>query len=286
MWISKEEYNLLTLNSELGAKTAMKLAEILTKLNETQLELLTTKQELDDARDYANHLKTERNTLLEDRDTKIAELLREIDNYKVIFTEMEAHKAFLQRECDGCFADYYRAKEELDHIKDEYNELDIKYQGLLTANKAARVVIEGLTEKNAAIERELEGFKAAYESEHAEANEWFYQYTVAAENHRRAKERNEELERVREELAKEASKLARELTHAEVDLALYRKAFNDIAHAFGDEFRYLNTRIAMSESEKDRDELSRAVWAMSGLWFDVCEILKNAGWRADEDGNT
>ena len=285
MWISKEEYNLLTQNSELGAKTAMKLAEILTKLNETQLELLTTKQELDDVKDYANHLKASRDEIIKENNAKIAELLREKDNYKVIFTAMEANKASLQRECDEYFADYYRAKEELDHIKVEYNELDIKYQGLLTANRAARVVIEGLTEKNAAIERELEGTKAAYESEHAEANEWFYQYTVAAENHKRAKERNEELERVREELAKEAGGLARDLTHAEVDLVLYKKAFDDIAHAFGDEFRYLLAKENNADDEH-RAKARYTNWVLVNLWADVHDIMKNAGWRVDEDGNT
>ena len=272
MWISKEEYNRLTQNCELGAKTAMKLAEILTKLNETQFELLQTKQELNDAKDYANHLKASRDEIIKGNHAKIKELIAARD-------EFEKQAVAMRGECDERFADYYRAKEELDHVKDEYNELDIKYQGLLTANKAARAVIEGLTEKNAAIERELENYKAAYESEHAEANEWFYQYTVSEENRKRAKEKNEEL-------AKEASELARELTHAEVDLALYKKAFDDIAHAFGDEFRYLNTRIAMSESEIDRNELSRAVWAMSGLWFDVHDVMTNAGWRVDEDGNT
>lgn len=157
MWISKEEYNQLTQNSELGAKIAMKLAEVLTELNETQFELIKTKQE-------------------------------------------------------------------------------------------------------------LEGAKTAYGSE---ADEWFYQYTIAKENHRRAKERNEEL--------------ARDLAQAEVDLALYKKVFDDIAHAFGDEFKYLNTRIAFSESEIDRNELSRAVWATSCLWFDVHDIMKDAGWRIEDE---
>lgn len=169
MWISKDEYNLLVQNSEIGARVGMLLAETLTNLNETQLELIQVK-------------------------------------------------------------------------------------------------------------RELEGVKAAYESEHAEANEWFYQYTIAEENHKRAKERSEEL-------AKEASGLARELTHAEVDLALYKKAFDDIAHSFGDEFRYLNGKSLLSESMGDRDGFSRAIWATSNLWFVVHDIMKNAGWRV-EDADT
>ena len=180
MWISKAEYNKLVQNSELGAKIATQFAEILTKLNNTQLELIQVKQELDDVKDYAKHLKTSRDEAIKEYNTKIKELI------------------------------------------------------------ATR---RGL-------EKQLK-----------------------------------ETEQDREELAKEASGLARELTHAEVDLALYRKAFDDIAHAFGDEFRYLNGKRLLSESMKDQDELSRAIWAMSGLWFVVHDIMKNAGWRV-EDADT
>ena len=219
MWISKEEYNLLVQNSELGAKTAMKLAEILTKLNETQFELLQTKQELDDAKDYANHLKASRDKIIEEYNTKIKELIAERNG----------------------------------------------------------------------LERELEGTKAAYESEHAEANEWFFQCHIAEENHKRAKERNEELarqlkeaERVREELAKEASKLARELTHAEVDLVLYKKAFDDIAHAFGDEFRYLLAKEVTVDDEH-RAKARYTNWVLVNLWSEVHDIMKLAGWRVEDE---
>ena len=176
MWISKEEYNLLVQNSELGAKTAMKLAEILTKLNETQSELLQTKQELDDARDYANHLKASRDKIIDEYNTKIKSLIATRDEFEIQFKEVD---------------------------------------------------------------------------------------------------------REREELAKEASELARELTHAEVDLAIYRKAFDDIAHAFGDEFRYLLMKEAIAE-EQHPVEARYATWAVSDLWFVVHDIMKNAGWRGKD----
>lgn len=99
-----------------------------------------------------------------------------------------------------------------------------------------------------------------------------------------AKQELKEVEQKREELAKEASGLARELTHAELDLALYQKAFDDIAHAFGDEFRYLLMKEAIAE-EKYPVEARYAIWAVSNLWFDVHDIMKNAGWRV-EDADT
>jgi cell division protein FtsB len=98
------------------------------------------------------------------------------------------------------------------------------------------------------------------------------------------KQELKEIEQKREELAKEASGLARELTHAEVDLALYKKAFDDIAHAFGGEFRYLLMKEAIAE-EKYPVEARYAIWAVSNLWFDVHNIMKNAGWRV-KDANT
>lgn len=90
-----------------------------------------------------------------------------------------------------------------------------------------------------------------------------------------------EVEQDKEDLAKEASGLARELTHAEVDLALYKKAFDDIAHAFGDEFRYLLMKEAIAE-EKYPVEARYATWAVSDLWFVVHDIMKNAGWRVKD----
>ena len=180
MWISKEEYNQLTQNSELGVKVGMKLAEVLATLNNTQLELLQTKQELDDAKDYANHLRTSRDEVIKEYNAKIKSLIATRDDF----------------------------------------EIQLK-----------------------------------------------------------------EVEKTREELAKEASGLARELTHAEVDLALYRKAFDDIAHAFGDEFRYLLARENIFDDEY-RAKVRYTNWVLVNLWFDVHDIMKNAGWRVDEDGNT
>ena len=176
MWISKAEYNKLVQNSELGAKIATQFAEILTKLNNTQLELIQVKQELDDVKDYAKHLKTSRDEAIKEYNTKIKELI------------------------------------------------------------ATR---RGL-------EKQLK-----------------------------------ETEQDREKLAKEASGLARELTHAEVDLALYRKAFDDIAHAFGDEFRYLLMKEAIAE-EQHPVEARYATWVVSDLWFVVHDIMKNAGWRGKD----
>ena len=212
MWISKDEYNRLTQNSELGVKVGMKLAEVLATLNNTQLELLQTKQELNDAKDYANHLKASRDEVIEEYNAKIKSLIA---------------------------------------ARDEF-------------------------------ERRYIGAQAAYESEHAEANEWFFQYTISEENRKRAKEKNEELERMREELAKEASELERELAHADVDLVLYKKAFDDIAHAFGDEFRYLLMKEAIAE-EQHPVEAHYATWAVSNLWFVVHDIMKNAGWRVGNE---
>jgi DNA gyrase/topoisomerase IV subunit A len=98
------------------------------------------------------------------------------------------------------------------------------------------------------------------------------------------KQELKEVEQEREELAKEASGLAKELTHAELDLALYKKAFDDIAHAFGDEFRYLLMEEAIAE-EKHSVEARYATWVVSNLWFVVHDIMKNAGWRV-KDANT
>lgn len=179
MWISKAEYNKLVQNSELGAKNAMKLAEVLTNYYNAQSELIQVKRELDDVKDYANHLKTSR-----------------------------------------------------DEVIKEYN-----------------AKIKGLIATRDDLERQLK-----------------------------------EVEQDREDLAKEASGLARELTHTEVDLALYKKAFDDIAHAFGDEFRYLLMKEAIAE-EKYPVEARYATWAVSNLWFVVHDIMKNAGWRA-KDVNT
>lgn len=95
------------------------------------------------------------------------------------------------------------------------------------------------------------------------------------------KQELKEVERKREELAKEASGLARELTHAEVDLALYKKAFDDIAHAFGDEFRYLLAKENNADDEH-RVKARYTNWVLVGLWSDVHDIMKNAGWRVKD----
>ena len=176
MWISKAEYNLLVQNSELGAKNAIKLAEVLTNYYNAQTELIQVKRELDDVKDYAKHLKTSRDEVIEGSKTKIKGLIATRDD----------------------------------------------------------------------LERQLK-----------------------------------EVEQEREELAKEVSGLARELTHAEFDLALYQKAFDDIAHAFGDEFRYLLMKEAIAE-EKYPVEARYATWAVSDLWFVVHDIMKNAGWRVKD----
>jgi chromosome segregation ATPase len=249
MWISKAEYNKLVQNSELGAKVAMQFAETLAKLNETQLELIQVKQELSDVKDYANHLKTSRDEVIEEYNAKIKSLIFTRDEFERQFKEAEAAYESEHAEATEYFNEYYRTKKELDKLKGQYNELDIKFQGLITTAKAADAVIEKLK-----------------------------QLLTQAE------EKNKEVEQEREELAKEASGLAKELTHAELDLALYKKAFDDIAHAFGDEFRYLLMEEAIAE-EKHSIEARYATWAVSNLWFVVHDIMKNAGWRV-KDANT
>ena len=127
----------------------------------------------------------------------------------------------------------------------------------------------------ASLEKELESTKRAYESEHQEASEWFWQYGISEENKKRWKEKYDTL-------ATEASKTAIDLHHAELDLALYKKAFDDIAHAFGDKFRHLSAK-EVTFDDGHQAKARYATWVLVGLWSDVHDIMKNAGWRVKDE---